>query len=151
MDPTFFSLLWNENLRQRFIIRNLVLWIQTHFFRIRILILIFWPQIFLNGASNCFHMCSGMSGTCTSEKTFFNRKKIFLFQVLDLRFFTQIFILQQCLDPNPYPNPNFFSDSDPAKTFGFGSTTLPQLCVYIFRPSRLRRICMTNSGRCLIV
>jgi hypothetical protein len=47
------------------------------------------------------------------------KQKIFLFQVFDLRFFTQIFILQQCLDPNSYPNPNFFSDSDPAKTFGF--------------------------------
>jgi hypothetical protein len=35
--------------------------------------------------------------------------------VFDLRFFTKFFILQQCLDP--YPNPNFFSDS--AKTFGF--------------------------------
>jgi hypothetical protein len=34
-------------------------------FRIRILRLIFSPQIFLNGASNCFHMCPG---TCTSEK-----------------------------------------------------------------------------------
>jgi hypothetical protein len=29
-----------------------------------------------------------------------------------------MFILQQCLNPNPYSNPNFFSDSDPAKTFG---------------------------------
>jgi hypothetical protein len=27
------------------------------------------------------------------------------------------FILQQCLDPNP--NPNFLSDSDPAKIFEF--------------------------------
>jgi hypothetical protein len=66
-------------------------------------------------------MCSG---TCryVREKKIFNRKTyrtIFLFQVFDLRFFTQMFILQQCLDPNPYPNPNFFSDSDPAKTFGF--------------------------------
>jgi hypothetical protein len=38
------------------------------FFRIRICRLIFWPQICLNGASNCFHMCSG---TCTTEKHFF--------------------------------------------------------------------------------
>jgi hypothetical protein len=36
---------------------------------------------------------------------------------VDLRFFTKFFILQQCLDPNQ--NPNFFSDSDPAKLFGF--------------------------------
>jgi hypothetical protein len=39
-----------------------------------------------------------------------------IFKVFDLRFFTQIFILQQCLEPNlnlnPFPNPNFF--------FGFG-------------------------------
>jgi hypothetical protein len=65
------------------------------------------------------------------RKNVFNRKKIFFFQVFDLRFFTQIFILQQCLDPNPnpYPNPNFFSDSDsdPSKTFGFGYTTLVYL------------------------
>jgi hypothetical protein len=95
----------------------------TNFFRIRIRILrlIFWPQIFLNVASNCFHMCSG---TCTSEK-----KIIFLFQVFDLRFLTQIFILQQCLDPNPYPNPNFFRIRIQQKlldSFGFGSTTLLQ-------------------------
>jgi hypothetical protein len=40
---------------------------------------------------------------------------IFFIQVFDLRFFTHIFVLQQCLDPNP----NFCSYSDPAKTFGF--------------------------------
>jgi hypothetical protein len=44
------------------------------------------------------------------------KHNIFLFQVFDLRFFKQIFILQQCLNPNPYPI--FFSDSDPAKNFG---------------------------------
>jgi hypothetical protein len=60
------------------------------------------------------------SGTCSSEKNFSIENIIFLFQVFDLRFFTQILILQQCLDPNP----NFFSDSGPAKTFRFGSTTL---------------------------
>jgi hypothetical protein len=59
------------------------------------------------------------------------KHKFFLLQVFDLRFFTKLFILQQCLDPNPnsYPNPNFFSESDPVKltdsfVFGFGSTTL---------------------------
>jgi hypothetical protein len=67
--------------------------------RIRILRLIFLPQIFLNVASNCFHMCSE---TCTSEKT--------NFQVFVFWFFTKIFILQQCLNPNP----NF--------SFGFGSS-----------------------------
>jgi hypothetical protein len=79
--------------------------------------LIFWPQIFLNGASSCFPMCSE---TCTSEKKKFpiEKHKIFVFQVFDFWFFTKIFILQQCLNPNPYPYPNFFSDSDPAKTFG---------------------------------
>jgi hypothetical protein len=87
----------------------------THFFRIRIFILIFWPEIFSNGASHSFYMCFGI---CTTEKKVLQRKplRFFLFQVFDLRFFTLIFILQQCLDPNP--NPNFFSDSDPAKIFG---------------------------------
>jgi hypothetical protein len=94
-----------------------------YFFRIqiRILRLIFRPQIFLNGASNCFHMCSGTCRYVREKKFSIEKHKVFLFQVFDLRFFTQIFILQQCLVP--YPNPNFFSDSDPAKTFGF--TTLP--------------------------
>jgi hypothetical protein len=60
-------------------------------------------------------MCSGI---CTTEKKVFQLKNVgfFLFQVFDLRFFTKKFILQQCLNPNP--NPNFFSDSDPAKIFG---------------------------------
>jgi hypothetical protein len=39
-------------------------------------------------------------------------KNFFLFQVFDLRFFTNFFILQQCSDPNP--NPNLF--------VGFGSS-----------------------------
>jgi hypothetical protein len=83
--------------------------------RIRILRLIFWAQIFLNGASDCFHMCSG---TCTSEKKKLSIEKhrIFLFQVFDFWFFTKMFILQQCLNPNPYPNPNFLFG------FGFGSS-----------------------------
>jgi hypothetical protein len=40
--------------------------------------LIFWPQIFLNGASNCFPM---RSETCTSEKKKFSieKHKIFVF------------------------------------------------------------------------
>jgi hypothetical protein len=72
---------------------------------IRILRLIFWPYIFPNGASDCFHMCSG---TCMSREQIFPIEKhnFFLFQVFDLRFFTGFFILQQWL--NPYPNPNFF-------------------------------------------
>jgi hypothetical protein len=50
------------------------------------------------------------------EKSFPTEKlTFFLFQVFDLRLFTKNFILQQCLDPKP----NFFSDSDPAKIFGF--------------------------------
>jgi hypothetical protein len=50
-------------------------------------------------------------------KMFSNRKKyiFFLFQVLDL--LICINSIQQCLDP--YPNPNFYSDSDPAKSYGF--------------------------------
>jgi hypothetical protein len=81
---------------------------------------IFWPKNFKNGASHCFHMCSGI---CTTEEKVFQLKNLrfFLFQVFDLRFFKNFFILQQCLDPNPNPNPNIFSDSDwdPAKIFGF--------------------------------
>jgi hypothetical protein len=43
------------------------------------------------------------------RKSFSKEKhKIFLFQVFYIRFFTQIFMLQQWLDPNPYPNPNLF-------------------------------------------
>jgi hypothetical protein len=51
-----------------------VLWIRCNFFRllikkiffrIRILWLIFWPEIFLNDASHCFLMCSG---TCMTER-----------------------------------------------------------------------------------
>jgi hypothetical protein len=67
-----------------------------------------------------------------SEKILSIKKhNIFLFLVFDLRFFTQIFILQQCLDPNPYPNPypnpTFFRIRIQPKlsdSFGFGSTTL---------------------------
>jgi hypothetical protein len=61
------------------------------------------------------------SGICTTDKNVFQLKNVpvrfFLFQVFHLRFFTIFFILQQCLDPNL--NPNFFSDLDPAKMFGF--------------------------------
>jgi hypothetical protein len=90
-----------------------VLWIRPHFFGFGFLRLIFWPQIFLNGASNCFHMCSR---TCTSEKKKLSteKHKIFLFKVFDFWFFTKIFFLQQCLNPNPYPNFLF--------GFGFGSS-----------------------------
>jgi hypothetical protein len=53
------------------------------------------------------------------EKSFPTEKLMFfLFQLFDQRFFTQICILQQCLDPNPNTNPKFFSGSDPAKIFG---------------------------------
>jgi hypothetical protein len=53
----------------------------------------------------------------------------FLFEVFYLQFFTNIFILQQCLDPNlnPNPNPNFFRIRIQPKysdSFVFGSTTL---------------------------
>jgi hypothetical protein len=42
--------------------------------------LTFWPQIFLNGAYNCFHMCSG---TCTSERKMLNGKtRFFSFKCL---------------------------------------------------------------------
>jgi hypothetical protein len=62
---------------------------------------------------------------CRKKKFSIEKPKIFLFQVFDLRFFTQIIILQQCLDPNP----NFFRIRIQPKLldsfgFGFGSTTL---------------------------
>jgi hypothetical protein len=91
---------------------------------IQILRLIFWPQFFQNGASNCFHMCSG---TCMSEEKNFPIEKhnIFLFQVFDLQFFTRFFILTTV---SGFESELFLlririqpklSDS-----FGFGSTTL---------------------------
>jgi hypothetical protein len=94
-----------------------VLCIRTNFLGIRI-----HTKFFSD--SDTDHMCSR---TCTSEKKILliEEHKILLFQVFDLRFFTQIFILQQC--PNPYPNPNFFRFRIPPKLldyFGFGSTTL---------------------------
>jgi hypothetical protein len=56
---------------------------------------------------------------CTTEKKVFQLKNLrfFSFKCLICDFSQRIFILQQCLDPNP--NPNFFSDSDSAKIFGF--------------------------------
>jgi hypothetical protein len=92
-----------------------VLWIRTHFFRIRIhncffefgfgsfYLLIFWPEIFWNGASHLLCVLESVR----QRKKFANWKTyVFLFQVFDLRFFT--IFLQQCLDPNPNLNPNFF-------------------------------------------
>jgi hypothetical protein len=68
-----------------------VLWIQIHFFRIwihkfyfrfriRILRLLFWPEIFENGASHCFRMCSVFQ---------LKNVRFFLFHVFGLRFFTK--------------------------------------------------------------
>jgi hypothetical protein len=62
------------------------------------------------------------------------KHKIFLFQVFDFLFFTKMFILQQCLNPNPYPNPNFFRIRIQPKYsdyFGFGSTTLEIISIII--------------------
>jgi hypothetical protein len=103
-------------------------WIQIHIFgfwfgstiffririQIRILILIFWHEVFLNSASHCFPMCSGI---CTTEKKVFQwgkRTVFFSFKSFLRRFVTQIFVFQKCLDPNPNSNPNIF--------FGFGSS-----------------------------
>jgi hypothetical protein len=118
-----------------------VLWIRTHFFgvgfgstnyffririRIRILTLIFWPQIFLNGASNCFHICSE---TCTSEKKKnFNRKTLdFSLSSVWFLIFHKNFHPTTVSESESVSESELFfsdSDSDPAKTFGFGSTTL---------------------------
>jgi hypothetical protein len=93
-----------------------VLWIRIHFFRIhnffrilfriRILILLFWPEICYNGASHCFHMCSGI---CTPKRKVCQLKNVrYVFSLLGVRcaIFHKSFILKQCLDPNPNPNPN---------------------------------------------
>jgi hypothetical protein len=99
---------------------------------IRILRLIFWPKFFQNGASNCFHMCSG---TCMSEEKNFPIEKNNFFSPSSVwsAIFHKIFILQQCLDSNP----NFFfiririqpklSDS-----FGFGSTVFGSDLIWPF-------------------
>jgi hypothetical protein len=61
------------------------------------------------------------------KKFSIEKNKIFLFQVFDFWFFKKIFILQQCRNPNPYPNNNFFRIRIQPKHsdyFGFGSTTL---------------------------
>jgi hypothetical protein len=63
------------------------------------------------------------------RKKFFNRKNILFFSVkcLICDFPQFFFILQQCMDPNLYPNPNFFRIRIRPKfmdSFGFGSTTL---------------------------
>jgi hypothetical protein len=73
------------NLFCRIRIHKFFFWIR---FRIRILILIFWPKFFLNGASHCVHICPGI---CKIENKVFQLKKIrfILFQVFDLRFFTK--------------------------------------------------------------
>jgi hypothetical protein len=99
-----------------------VLWIQTHFFRIRIHNFfsvsdsetnIFTP----NFSKWCLLLLSCLFWNLyVREKNFSIEKQDFLFQVFAFWFFIKIFILQQCLNPNPYPNPSFFSDSDPAKT-----------------------------------
>jgi hypothetical protein len=60
------------------------------------------------------------------EKSFpTEKRKFFVFQVFDLRFFIKFFSLQQCLDPNP----NFFRiririQPKYSDYFVFGSTTL---------------------------
>jgi hypothetical protein len=67
-----------------------------------------------NVAFRCFRMCSG---TFTTEEKFSNRKTyvFFSFKCLICDFSQKKIILQLCLDPTPYPNP----DSDSAKTYGF--------------------------------
>jgi hypothetical protein len=65
-----------------------------------------------------------------NRKTFskFFTKNFFLFQVFDFWFFTKIFILQQCLNPNPNLFLRIRIRIQPKHTdyfvFGFGSTTL---------------------------
>jgi hypothetical protein len=121
------------------------------FFGFGFLRLIFWPQIFLNGASNCFHMCSG---TCNSETKIFNRKTKD-FSLSSVWFFTKIFILQQCLNPNPYPNPNFLRirvriQPKHSDYFGFGlfgSTTLVVKIMFCLPTRKCRVDCVRNFGK----
>jgi hypothetical protein len=53
------------------------------------------------------------------QRKSFPTEKLFLFQVFEMRIFKIFLNFTQCLDPNLNPNTNFFSDSDPAKIFGF--------------------------------
>jgi hypothetical protein len=97
-----------------------------YFFRIRILRLIFWPGIFLNGASHCFYSIC-VWNLYYREKSLPIENHIFFSFKWWIWDFHKIFkfILQQGLDP--YSNPNLFRIRIRPKfteSFGFGSTTL---------------------------
>jgi hypothetical protein len=69
-------------------------------------------------------------------------------------FFTKIlfFILQQCLDPNPYQNPNFFRiririRAKLADFFGFGSTTLILVKLIVQKFSKDTLLFIYSAGR----
>jgi hypothetical protein len=53
------------------------------------------------------------------EKSFPTEKLTFFLSSVLYAIFHKNYYFTQCLDPNSNPNPNFFSDSDPAKIFGF--------------------------------
>jgi hypothetical protein len=106
-----------------------VLWIRINFFRIWIHNFFvgigskdsyFDPKVFQMVPRIAF-MCSG---TCTSEKKISNIKTYFFFSFKclicnfsqDFKFYNSVWIRIHIR--------TFFSDSDPAKAFGFGSTTL---------------------------
>jgi hypothetical protein len=93
----------------------------TNFFRfqIRILTLIFWPEIVLNGASHCFYMCSG---SCTTEKKVFQLKNLrfFSFKYLTCDFSHKIFLFYNSVWIRIQIR-TFFSDPD----------SDPQHCLYV--------------------
>jgi hypothetical protein len=104
-----------------------VLWSVILFFWIWILLIIFWPEYFLNGASHCVHICSGNCTGTTGKKVFYliNVGSFSLSSVWSA-FFHKIVILLQRLDPNPNSNPNFFQILIQIQStkFGFSSITL---------------------------
>jgi hypothetical protein len=66
----------------------------------------------------CLSLLYMFYGICTTEKKVFQLKNLGFFSFICLMaIFHKFFYFTQCLDPNP--NPNFFSDSDPAKTIEF--------------------------------
>jgi hypothetical protein len=76
--------------------------------RIRILRVIFWPEIFIKSASHCSHIFWKL---CDRKQMFAIEKSMFClcFQVFNILFFNNNFCIQkQCLYPNPYLNLIFF-------------------------------------------
>jgi hypothetical protein len=124
-----FSLKYQDNTGTNVIVKTSENKNRTHFFRIRIHKFFLSdsvsdPDPSTNIVTQNFFIMPLIAFICVLEsvrqrKKFSNFKthpvRFFSLSMFDLRFFQKKNYLQQGLDPNP--NPNFFSDSDPAKTF----------------------------------